>query len=100
MSESDNYQIIATLAAKAAVHEFVNGPAFETAIERTIDAVLAKSGLDIGHPDEMRLDMAHVRRVRRRAELVESKGIGATMTALVSFMFLVIGAGITALILK
>lgn len=100
MSESENYQIIATLAAKAAVHEFVHGPAFETAIERTIDAVLAKSGLDTDHPDEMRLDMAHVRRGRRRAELVESKGIGAAVTALVGVLFAVIGAGITALVYK
>lgn len=99
MPSSDN-QIIATLAAKAAVSEFVNGPAFETTVERTVEAVLLKLGLDTDHPDAMRLDMAHLRRGRQRSELVQNKGMGAAVTAVVGLVFTIIGAGITALIYR
>lgn len=93
-----NVHEIAQAAARAAVHEFVYGPTLQGIIDNAVDNALQRVGIDTSDPTATRRDMVKLREWTEFWEFVRQKGIGATVTWVVTGALAALAIGVGVLI--
>lgn len=96
MSTEQSTIEIAQIAARAAVLEVTSGEQFRDAISGQIKAALDSVGLDTNDPARMRRDLVQLREWNDFWDFVRKKGVGATVTWVVTgaLASLAIGIGV------
>lgn len=75
---------IAQAAARAAVNEFVYGPAFREVLDAHVNARLEALGIDTKDAEATRRDLVKLREWNEFWTFVSRKGVGSTITWLVT----------------
>lgn len=96
MSSHQEQFEIATKAAAAAVRQFVYSPEFREALNEAIDTRLKVCGIDPEDAVKVRRDMVQLRDWNEFWDFVRRKGVGSTVTWLVTgaLASLAIGIGV------
>lgn len=97
MSAADNEEIAAR-AARLAVEQFVNSPAFTVAVASRVDATLELKlesyGIDTHHPDKTRADFVSLREWNEFWRFIRNKGVGTVITWLMTGALAALATGL------
>lgn len=97
MSTPAELEAIALKAARHAVTEFTEGPAFSRAVTQAINTAMEQYGINVDTPEareKLRRDMLNLRTWTEFWDFAKKKGIGATITWVVTGGLALLVAGI------